>query len=149
MGEEKTKGIPAGIKAIIAWSLAYTVIVVAACIYFWDVRARGYGGIVPDSLIGVTYGERAVFYAICFGGWVVNVPIVVKIRGLIEKTDGYRWKEKQKRQCVFDIPFLIVAVILLVVCWQRAISFLVISGLYMLGNVERLWIYRKELGLAE
>lgn len=148
MGAEKIKDVPAGIRAIIVWTIAYILVVIAACFYFWNVDARGYGGFVPDSLIDVTYGERAVFYIICFGGWIVNIPIAVKIRGLIEKTAGYSWKSEQKRYLVNGLPFLVVMVIVLAVCWNKAISFPAISGLYALSNLESLWVYRRELNLV-
>ena len=149
MGAKKIKDVPAGIRAIIVWTIVYVLVVIVACLYFWNVDARGYGGFVPDSLIDVTYGERAVFHIICFGGWIVNIPIAVKIRGLIEKTAGHSWKSEQKRYLVNGLPFLVVMVIVLAVCWNRAISFPVISGLYALSNVESLWVYRRELGLVK
>ena len=116
MGAKKIKDVPAGIRAIIVWTIVYVLVVIVACLYFWNVDARGYGGFVPDSLIDVTYGERAVFHIICFGGWIVNIPIAVKILGLIEKTAGYSWKNEQKRYLVNGLPFLVVIVIALAVC---------------------------------
>lgn len=143
------KNLPTGTKAVLAWSVVYTVIAVVTCIYFWDVQATGYAGILPNLAVGVTYAERAVFYIVLFGGWIAYFIIKCRVRVCIEETDGYSWKREWKLSWKYDLPIIIAMVIAMALCWNRIIGSLIVCWFFTLSIVEDLWKFRRELGLVQ
>lgn len=142
------KKFSAGTRAIIAWSAIYTAIAIAAGIYYRGIETDGYGGIIPNMDTGLSTAETVIFYVIVYGGFVVSWLIGCRINvNIDEVTENLKWR-KVVRVSWFDLPLIIVEIVILVACWNMMAGAIALVWVYAARNLVWLWKFRKELGLA-
>ena len=142
------KNLPTGTKAILLWSTVYTVMILVICILFADVRAEGYCGIIPSTDTGLSKSATVIFYAIVYGGSVINWLIGCRIGVNLDEAAENTHRSIYFRPAWFDIPIIIATIIIVVVFRDYLIGIALASWLFMIYNLCWLWKFRRELGLA-
>ena len=142
------KNLPTGTKAILAWSVVYTVIILVICILFIDVKVDGYSGIIPSMDTGLSKEATIAFYIIVYGGFVISWLIGCRVQVNIEEATENGVRRRYFRLAWFDIPILIAMILAYVLLRDYLIGIALMSWFFMIDNPCWLWKFRRELGLA-
>lgn len=144
------KNLPAGTKAVLAWSAVYTVIAVVTRIYFRDVTVLfAIDVIFPWEDTGLTHPEAIVFYSVTYGGFIINGLICCRIWANVEEKDEDALYKGWRLYVNYEIIAIMALLAMVIIGWSSIISLTVALWFFIPGNLTTLWKFRKELGLAK